>query len=79
MNKRDQLLRKSRKSKNKFYRDEYKRKRNEVNNLIRSTKSNYTKSLLAENSRDPTKFWNVIKSIFPSKNKICGVESKLSK
>ena len=37
--------------------------------MIRTTKANYTKSLLEENSRDPTKFWNTIKRIFPSTSK----------
>ena len=46
MNERDKLLRKSHKSHIRAIKDEYKRKRNQVNSMIRTAKSNYTRTLL---------------------------------
>ena len=74
MNERDKLLRKSRKSHNSGIKDEYKSKRNQVSSMIRTAKSNYTRSLLQENAHDPIKFWSTIKRIFPCKSKKCRVE-----
>lgn len=74
MNKRDKLMRKARKSKNKNIHEEYKRKRNKVNSMIRKAKSNYTRTLLSENSNNPTGFWAAIKRVFPSKSKTNRVE-----
>ena len=67
MNDRDRLLRKMRQTKCEIDTSAYKRKRNEVNIAIRKAKSTYYKKLLQENQRLPDKFWNVIKSIYPSK------------
>ena len=63
MNERDNLLRKSRKSNVRGIKDEYRRKHNQVNSMIRTTKSNYARIQLEENAHDPTKFWNTIKNI----------------
>ena len=46
---------------------QYKRKRNEVNVVIRKAKSTYHKNLLKENCTNPNKFWKAIKSIYPTK------------
>ena len=69
MNIRDKLMRKARKSKLNAHREEYKRKRNDVNTMIRKAKSDYTKTLLLENSGNPNGFWAAIKRVFPSKAK----------
>ena len=74
MNRRDVLLRKSRKTKTPHYRNAYKEIRNRVNVMIRNAKANHAKNLLRENQKDPTKFWNVIKSIYPSKTKLPNIE-----
>ena len=68
MNTRDQLLRKSRKSKLYTDIDAYKSKRNEVNKLVRKAKLNYHKKLLDESSNDPNRFWKAIKKLFPGKS-----------
>ena len=63
MNIRDKLMREARKSKLNVHRDECKRKRNEVNIMIRKNKSDYTRTFLLENSRNPDGFWAAIKRI----------------
>ena len=68
MNERDQLLRKSRRTKSNADSLAYKRKRNETNIAIKRAKSSYYKNLLSENSENPSKFWKVLKSIYPCKN-----------
>ena len=67
MNERDQLLRKSRRTKNQTDISAYKCMRNKVNAAIRKAKSMYHKNLLKENSADPNKFWNTLKSFYPTK------------
>ena len=69
MNIRNKLMRKARKSNVGAHREEYKRKRNEGNIMIRKAKSNYTRTLLSDNSRNPDGFWAVIKHVFPLKTK----------
>ena len=69
MSTRDKLMRKARKSKLNAHREEYKRKRNEVNIMIRKAKSDYTRTLLSEISRNPDGFWAAIIRVFPSKSK----------
>ena len=59
-------MRKARKSKVK---KEYKLKRNEVNIMIRKAKSDYTRTLLSENSRNLDGFGAAIKCAFLSKTK----------
>ena len=66
---RDKLMRKARKSTVNTHREKYKWKRNEVNTMIRKAKSDYTRTLLSENSRNPDGFWALIKRVFPSKAK----------
>lgn len=68
MNERDQLLRKSRRTKSNADSLAYKRKRNETNIAIKRAKSSYYKNLLSENFENPSKFWKVLKSIYPCKN-----------
>ena len=78
MNIRDRLMRRARKSKVNAHREEYKRKRNSVNIMIRNAKSEYTKSLLRENAGNPDGFWATIKRIFPSKSKTSKTEKSFS-
>ena len=59
-------MRKARKSK---VREEYKLKRNEVNIMIRKAKSDYTRTLLSENSRNLDGFGAAMKCVFLSKAK----------
>ena len=68
MNKRDQLLRKSWKTKSEVDISAYKRKRNETNILLRKAKAEYHRDLLRENSNNPEKFWNTIKKVYPTKS-----------
>ena len=68
MNTRDQLLRKSRKTRHPEDIAAYKSKRNIVNTLVRKAKQNYHKTLLNESCNDPNRFWNAIKKLFPGKS-----------
>ena len=56
MNIRDKLMRKARKPKVNADREEYKLKRSEVNIMIRKAKSDNTRTLLSENSRNSGRF-----------------------
>ena len=47
----------------------YKRKKNQVNNLIKKGKSEYNKQLLQENISKPETFWKCVKNLFPTKSK----------
>ena len=67
LNDRDKALRKARRTKATEDWNVYKRLRNGCNNLLRYAKSNFNKKLLDENSKNPTKFWKIIKNIFPTK------------
>ena len=69
MNTRDKLMQKAQKSKVNAHREEYKQKRNEVNIMIRKAKSDYTRKLLSQNSRNSDGFWAARKFLFPSKTK----------
>ena len=69
MNERDMLLRKSRRTKSKSDILAYKQKQNEANIAVKRAKSSYYKNLLSENSENPSKFWKILKSIYPSKKK----------
>ena len=71
-------MRKARKSKLNAHRQEYKRKRSEVNIMIRKAKSDYTRTLLSENSRNPDGFWAAVKCVFSSKAKSVKSENLLS-
>ena len=68
MNKRDMLLRKSRRTNNEVDTMAYRKKRNEVNKAIHKAKSIYSKNLLREssNDNDPKKFWKPLKSVYPT-------------
>lgn len=68
MNERDYYLRKARKTGSEHNWSSYRRLRNTVTRLIRSTKATYTRSILRENINRPQDFWNQIKRCFPTKN-----------
>ena len=69
MNDRDKSLKKARKSNAAYDWKAYRKLRNKCTYEIRTSKSNYSKNLLKENSTNPRKFWNVIKNIMPTKPK----------
>ena len=69
MNIRNKLMQKVLKSKVNARRENYKRKHNEVNIKICKANSNYTRTLLAENSSNPDGFLAAIKRVCPSKAK----------
>ena len=48
----------------------YKRVKNLCNNKVKQAKQKYQKDLLFENRNKPTKFWNCIKEMFPSKESV---------
>ena len=62
-------MQKARKSSVNPHREDYKWKRNKVNIMIRKAKSDYTRTLLPENSRNPDGFGAAIKRVFPWKAK----------
>ena len=66
---RDKLQRRHRKSKLPAHKNEYKRKKNLVNSLVKKAKQNYFKNLLTNSANDPDSFWNNLKKIFPCKQK----------
>ena len=68
MTKRNSLLRKFRKTKEKQDILLYKQKRNEVNEALRQAKLKYSQSLLEENQNKPESLWRVIKSFYPAKS-----------
>jgi hypothetical protein len=68
MNRKDQLLRKARKSKKKEGWELYKTAKNCCNNMVRKAKRDYHQTLLNENSKNPRKFWKAIKTVFPGNN-----------
>ncbi|XP_057305259.1 uncharacterized protein LOC130642190 [Hydractinia symbiolongicarpus] len=72
MNNRDKLHRKARKSGKREDAKKYKKIRNSCNNNIVKAKANHQRDLINENLSNPRKFWNAIKSVFPSKpKKVC--------
>ena len=78
MNDRDKPLRKYRRVKSRALKERFKLKRNLVNAVVRTAKSNYTKSLLEENANNASSFWKTLKRIFPTKNKNCHVENSFT-
>ena len=60
---RDKLIQKALKSKVNAHRENYKGKHNEVNTMICKANSNYTRTLLSENSRNPDGFLAAIKRV----------------
>ena len=69
MDNRDQLLRKARKSKATTDWTTFKRARNQCNGKIREAKRKHYRNLIEENKRNPRKFWDTIKTIFPTNKK----------
>jgi hypothetical protein len=67
MDRRDQILRKARKHKKPEDWGLYRRLRNSINNDMKRNKASHHHDLLQENKLNPSKFWNVIKSLFPTK------------
>ena len=67
MNIRDKVLRKARKTNNECDWSSYKRVKRVK---VKQTKQKYQKDLLFENRNKPTKFWNCIKEMFPSKESV---------
>ena len=67
MNRRDQIHRRAKKHNTKEDWELYKRLRNSVNNQMKRNKSTYHHDLLDENKLNPAKFWNIIKTLFPTK------------
>ena len=70
MNTRDEVLRKTRKTNKECDWSRYKRVKNLCNNEVKQAKQKYQKDLLFENRNKPTKFWNCIKEMFPSKESV---------
>ena len=68
MNKRDILLRKSRKTKHPEDIVSFKRKRNQVNSLVKHAKKVYFKEQLENSAHDSNRFWNTLKRLYPSKS-----------
>ena len=67
MNRRDQTLRKGRKSKSNDDWKSYKTLRNKCNKNIKKPKSNHHKKALSDSINKPKKFWSQIKNAFPGK------------
>ena len=67
MNSRDQLLRKSRRTKNEVDIQAYKSKRNYVNGMIKKAKNKYNKKLVEDSANITDTFWNSIKKVYPVK------------
>ena len=68
MNRRDQTLRRARKSKSNDDWESYKTLRNKCSKKIKKAKSNYHKKVLNDNINKP-KFWSEIKNVFPGKSR----------
>ena len=68
MNRRDQTLRRARKSKSNDNWESYKTLRNKCSKKIKKAKSNYHKKVLNDNINKP-KFWSEIKNVFPGKSR----------
>ena len=67
MRERDSLLKDARRS--KFASDwaAYKRKRNQINNLLRKEINSFNRKLLYDNRNNPKQFWKTIKRVYPNK------------
>ena len=65
MNRRNQTLRKARKSKSNDNWKSYKTLRNKCNKKIKKAKSNHHKEVLNDNINKPKKIWSQIKNVFP--------------
>ena len=69
MDKRDQALRKARKSKLSADFDAYKKLKNKCNSKLKETKRKYHRNLINENRNNPKNFWSAVKSVFKTKLK----------
>ena len=69
MDERDKLYSMSSRSFSESDVSAYKRKRNKVNNLLKTAKESFHRNLLKENASDPNNFWQFVKKIYPSKSK----------
>ena len=65
MNRRNQTLRNTRKSKSNDYQKSYKILRNKCNKQIKKAELNHPKKALNVNISKPKKFWSHIKNVFP--------------
>ena len=57
MNERDQVLKKTRKTKSENDCSRYKTLTNQCNSLLKKSRSQYNKNVIEENSLNPKKFW----------------------
>ena len=69
INDRNLLLRNCRKSKLEEDVAAYRKLRNQVNVLVRKAKRDFHKNVLKENEKQPDKFWESIKKLYPTKRK----------
>ena len=69
MDNRDRPLRKAKKTLLPSDWPAYKRARNLCNGKVREAKRKYYRKLMEENKRNPRKFWDTIKTIFPTTSK----------
>ena len=67
MRERDSLLKDARRSKCASDWAAYKRKRNQINNLLRKEKNSFNRKLLYDNRNNPKQFWKTIKRVYPNK------------
>ena len=79
MNNRDRILRKAKKTSLPSDWTAYKRARNLCNGKIREAKRKYYRNLIEENKRNPRKFWDTIKTIFPTTSKSSTPQMEKSK
>ena len=70
MNVRDKLLRKARQSKQEIDWSSYNNQRNRVTSLVKKCKSRYHKLLLKESADSPSKFWDALKKLYPTKQSV---------
>ena len=68
MNRRNQALRKARKSKSNDDWKSYKTLRNKCNKKIKKAKSNHYKKVLNDSINKPKKFWSQTKNVLPGKS-----------
>ena len=79
MNERDQMLIKKKETKSENDWSRYKTLRNQCNNLLKKSRSQYSKNLIEENSLNPKKFWKCVKDVFPTKQRVSSQFSSKSK
>ena len=63
MHNRDYLKKKAVKSGSRNVHEAYKRARNEVNKLVKNTKTKYFMNALSENNQNPKTMWNTIRTL----------------